>query len=205
MAKETKAKLFIKLAKPDENWVSRRVKKSEFIWEYSDLYFENWCSRWRSDWPLAKKYIIERRYGINSKWVKSVSEIRLNWFSNDDLWQAIRTDIKKFYKAKRCVVLWTSNPEVDHKDWRKNNAQVMRTRSQKFDDFQPLSKAANDAKRQFCKECKRTNKRYDAKLLWYPISFTKWDENYSEEIWCEWCFWYDPIAFRSKLKFSWDN
>ena len=34
-----------------------------------------------------------------------------------------------------------------------------------------ISKPANDAKKQFCKECPETNLRYDAKLLGYPIAF----------------------------------
>jgi len=45
----------------------------------------------------------------------------------------------------------------------------MDVKTQTLEDFQPLSKAANDAKRQFCKECRRTRKRFDAKLLEYPM------------------------------------
>ncbi len=53
----------------------------------------------------------------------------------------------------------------------------MRNENQRLEDFQPLSKAANDAKRQFCKECKRTGIRYDAKLLGYPMSYYSGDAN----------------------------
>lgn len=49
----------------------------------------------------------------------------------------------------------------------------MNTATQTLEDFQPLSKPANDAKRQFCKECKRTGIRYDAKQLGYTVSFTE--------------------------------
>lgn len=205
MTRITKWKLFLELAQPNTNWVSRWVKKTEFSWKYQDLYFENWCSRWRRDWNLAKKYNIEYRYWTNEKWARSISEIRLNWFNNSELTQTIRSDIKKFYKSQRCIILWTSNPEVDHKDWRKDNSWIMNTKTQKLEDFQPLSKAANDAKRQYCKECKKTWKRYDAKNLYYPVSFTKGDENYNENIGCEWCFRYDPKAFREKLKFTWKD
>lgn len=43
----------------------------------------------------------------------------------------------------------------------------MKNEAQRLSDFQALSKAANDAKRQFCKECMRTGIRYDAKHLDY--------------------------------------
>jgi hypothetical protein len=200
----TKAELFIKLAQPDENWVSRRVDKTEFTWEYQDLYFENWCSWGRSDWTLARKYILKRRLWKNANWYREVLAIKLDWFNNDTRSQSIRSDIKEYYKKQRCVVLWTSNPEVDHKDWRKEDVSVMNTQTQRFEDFQPLSKAANDAKRQFCKECIRHWKRYDAKKLGYPVSFTEWNEDYNENIWCKWCFRYDPIEFRKHLKYTWN-
>jgi hypothetical protein len=41
----------------------------------------------------------------------------------------------------------------------------MNSSTQKLEDFQPLSKAANDAKRQHCKICMRTGERFDAKKL----------------------------------------
>ena len=201
----TKGELFIKLAQPDENWVSRWVYKTEFTWEYRNLYFENGCSWGRSDWQLAKKYILKRQLWRNANWNNEVIAIKLDGFNNDTRSQTIRSDIKNYYKKQRCVVLWTSNPEVDHKDWRKENIYVMNTQTQNFDDFQPLSKAANDAKRQFCKECIRSWKRYDARKLWYPVSFTEWNENYTEEIGCKWCFRYDPIEFRKHLKYTWNQ
>ena len=67
-------------------------------------------------------------------------------------------------------------------------------------DFQPLSKAANDAKRQYCKECIRDGKRYDAKQLGYPMSFYKGTLVYDQFVGCEGCFWHDPIEFRKHLK-----
>ena len=207
----TKQELFLKLANPDKNWFSRWVYTSEFVWEYSELELLNGLSWGRKSSSLAKKYIIETDKTLNP-WVK-IDRIRLNGFNKTDskhISQAIRSDIKKEIWKQRCIILWTHRScdhitEVDHKDWRKENLEIMNTKTQKIDDFQPLSKPANDAKRQFCKECKETWKRYDAKKLWYTVSFVKWDENYNEDIWCEWCFWYDPIEFRKHLKFTWNN
>ena len=204
-----KIELFLELACPDENGVSRWVDTSEFKWKYSELELLNWLS-WgrRSSW-LAKKYNIEVDKN-QTPWVK-IDRIRLNWFNisnSKHISQAIRSDIKKEIWSKRCVVLWTNRScdhktEVDHKDGRKNNPEVMNTKTQKLEDFQPLSKPANDAKRQFCKECANTWLRYDAKQLWYTVSVVEWELKYDEKLWCKGCFWYDPIAFRQKLKLTW--
>ena len=51
--------------------------------------------------------------------------------------------------------------EIDHKNGRKNDYRVADLKSQNINDFQPLCKAANDIKRQICKNCKETNKRVE--------------------------------------------
>jgi len=206
--KWSKAYRFLELANPDNKGFSRVVKISEFTWKYSDLKFWNWRDWARSSSLFARIFNID--FIKSNKVWKPTIWIKLNWYKEkDEKVQSIRADIKKEISKKRCVILWTHRScdhitEVDHKDWRKNDPEIMNTKTQKLEDFQPLSKPANDAKRQFCKECKETWKRYDAKQLGYTVSFTKWDENYDEKIWCEWCFWYDPIAFRKKLKFTWN-
>lgn len=75
----------------------------------------------------------------------------------------------------------------------------MLNKNQQLYDFQPLSKAANDAKRQFCKECIQSGLRYDAKQLGYPISFYQGTLQYDTTNKCVGCFWYDPIEFRKHL------
>lgn len=203
----TQQELFLELANPNEEGVSRWVNTSEFVDKYSTLELLNGLSWGRKSSPLAKKYIVEvdKTQTPGNK----IDRIRLNGFNNSHTslhTQSIRSDIKKEISKKRCIVLGTHRScdhktEVDHKDGRKNDSRVMNTSTQKIDDFQPLSKPANDAKRQFCKECKETNLRYDAKkYMGYPVSFTKGDINYTEELGCIGCFWYDPIAFRKALK-----
>ena len=203
----TQKELFIKLANPNEKGISRWVNKKELINEYKSLYFGNGLPSWgRKNSGLAKQYNLEVDKSITSG--NKIDRIRLNGFntSNDkNISQTIRAEIKKELSKKRCVVLGTTRScdhkvEIDHKDGRKVDERVMNTKTQTIDDFQPLSKPANDAKRQFCKECKETNLRYDAKLLGYPISFTNGDINYTEKLGCIGCFWYDPIAFRQELK-----
>lgn len=200
----SKPYLFEKLAQPDENGVSRWVSKTEFIGEYAELMFQNGASWCRKESSIAKKYIVKFDKSITPG--NSVDRIKLDGFKGKEEWigsQTIRADIKSYYQKQRCVVLGTSRPEVDHKNGWKNDVDVMNTVSQKFEDFQPLSKAANDAKRQFCKECRCSGKRYDAKKLGYPVSFYYGDENHNEtENGCVGCFWYDPIEFRKHLKFE---
>ena len=55
--------------------------------------------------------------------------------------------------------------EVDHKDGRKKDMRVSDQSTQRLEDFQPLCKAANDIKRQICKNCKQTDKCWDAKNI----------------------------------------
>ena len=195
----TKIELFLELAKPDNNGISRWVSVTEFVGKYSDLVFGNGASWARKESALAKKYKILFDKSVTPG--NSIDRIKLIGKNNDDYSQHINSSIKKIIKAQRCVVLGTSNPEVDHKNGMKNEDRVMRNEEQKLSDFQPLSKAANDAKRQFCKECKRTGIRYDAKLLGYPMSYYQGGATHNnEENACIGCFWYDPIEFRKHLK-----
>ena len=148
--------------------------------------------------PQSKYYYVEFDKSVTPG--NGVDRIRLNGYKKEENRngsQTIRADIKNYYKSKKCVILGTSNPEVDYKNGFKNNPRVMTTATQKLEDFQPLSKAANDVKRQFCKECEATRKRYDVRLLGYPIS---WYENHDgSDTGCEGCFWYNPIEFRKHL------
>lgn len=196
----TKNELFLKLAQPDENGFSRWVSISEFVGEYESLQFGNGASWARKESTLAKQFYIDFDKSLSSG--NRIDRIRLQGFKNDDYSQHIRAEIREAIKARRCVVLGTSKPECDHKNGRKNEDRVMKNEDQCIDDFQPLSKAANDAKRQFCKECKRTGKRFDAKQLGYPMSYYQGGAIHSgKEDGCVGCFWYDPIEFRRHLIF----
>ena len=195
----TKTELFVKLAQPDENGVSRWVDIGEFVGEYACLTFGNGASWARKESMLARKYVIEFDKSITPG--NGIDRIRLKGLNNGDYSQHIRADIKRTIRAQRCVVLGTSNPEVDHKNGMKNEDRVMRNEDQRLEDFQPLSKAANDAKRQYCKECRRTGIRYDAKKLGYPMSYYEGGVAHNnEENACEGCYWYDPIEFKKHLQ-----
>ena len=191
----TKKDLFLELAEPNDQGVSKWVYIYEFVDKYAPLKLGNGGSWCRKESSLAKSFNVEFKKNKGT-----IQAIRLNGFNNNTYSQHIRADIKREIKKMRCVVLGTSNPEVDHKNGRKNDDRVMMNQNQMLSDFQPLSKAANDAKRQYCKECIRDGKRYDAKQLGYPISFYKGTHEYDQFVGCEGCFWHDPIEFRKHLK-----
>lgn len=66
-----------------------------------------------------------------------------------------------------------------------------------IDDFQPLSKAANDAKRQHCVECRETGIRFDAKRLGYSVSQVRGNGLYNGT--CVGCYCHDPIFFNREM------
>ncbi len=199
--KLTKIELFEKLAQPDKNGVSRWVSVDEFVGEYQGLQLLNGAGWSRDDGAFGRKYKIER--DKNRTPGNRTDAIRTIGFNNGTYKSYIDTEIKRKIQSQRCVILGTSNPEVDHKNGMKNEDRVMENTDQRLSDFQPLSKAANDAKRQFCKECKRTGIRYDAKKLGYPMSYYAGTAHHNnEENACVGCFWYDPIEFRKHLTYK---
>lgn len=100
----TKTELFIKLAKPNENGVSRWVMTSEFVDNYKELQLGNGGSWCRANSSLAKKYKVE--FDKTKTLGNSIDAIRLNGFNNEQVFnQNIRQDIKDFYKNKNCVML----------------------------------------------------------------------------------------------------
>ena len=198
----TKTELFLELANPNTDGVSRWVSASEFVGEYKALQLGNGGSWCRASSSLAKKYIIE--FDKTQTRGNSIDAVRLNGFNKTSVFnQSIRKEIKDFYKDQNCVMLGIKGKsentkiEIDHKDGRKDNDRVSNMKTQKLEDFQPLSKAANDAKRQICKRCKETNLRWNAKnLKGNPYAFYEGDENYTSELGCVGCYQFDPVEYR---------
>ena len=200
--KLSKKELFIELAKPDsQTGISDWVDVSEFKGEYAALKLGNGFSWGRKGSALEKQYVIEvERKG------QGIIKIRLNGFNEQNGFsQTIRSDIAKEIRERNCVMLGVQGSsvntqiEVDHKDGRKNDPRVSNPASQEFEDFQPLCKAANDVKRQICKRCKETNKRWSAKnIAGNPYAYYEGDENYDEKIGCVGCYLYDPVEYRKR-------
>lgn len=198
----TKTELFLELAIPNSNGFSRWVLVSEFVGKYKELQLGNGGSWCRASSSLAKKYIVEFDKSITNG--NSIDAVRLSGFNTSKTFnQTIRQDIKDYYKNQNCVMLGINGNsentkiEIDHKDGRKDNHRISDTKTQKLEDFQPLTKAANDAKRQICKRCKETNLRWNARnIKGNPYPFYEGDEKYTKELGCIGCYQYDPVVYR---------
>lgn len=198
----TKIELFLELASPNKDGVSRWVNVNEFTGKYHQLKLGNGGSWNRKGSSITKKYIVEFDKSLTPG--NSIDAIRLNGHNKTAVFsQSIRSDIKSYYYKQKCVMLGVAGfsvntrIEVDHKDGRKNLERISNSATQRADDFQPLCKAANDVKRQICKICKRDNKRWDAKnIKGNPYSFYEGGIDYTEDLGCIGCYQYDPVEYR---------
>lgn len=151
----------------------------------------DWCRSKQS--YLGKKYIIKREHNKGS-----ISEVKCDGLQKENFAkQMIRPDIQKAISRERCAILDIStNIECDHKDGRKDDSRLNSLEGQKLEDFQPLCKTANMAKKSHCKKCVETGKRYDAKQLGYTVSYLFGDE---KTMTCIGCYWYDPKEFNKTI------
>ena len=175
--------------------VSREILLSELTKIHPSFARTNGCHWARSDNSyLGRKYIIER-----SKKGNRVNAIKLCGWNESEKKNRGRfnQEIYKKIKARRCAAFDIgTNIEVDHKNGRYDDPRALDPETQTLDDFQALSKAANDAKRYHCKRCRETGKRYDARRLGFSVGWVEGDENYES---CKGCYWYDIIAFRKEI------
>lgn len=186
--RKTDKELFLELAKPNEEGFSRPVHVDEFVGEYQSLAFKNGCPWGRDDGPLGNEYNIERvRVGGR------VESILLHGFNKNPVKRSIPAWIKRKIKRLRCVVLGTGNPEADHKDGRYDDRRAQDFSTASLDDFQPLSKAANMAKRSHCKKCRKTGIRFDARSIGFQVGYLHGGAKYRGS--CVGCFWHNVAEF----------
>ena len=109
----------------------------------------------------------------------------------------IRSDIKRFYKDKPCVVCGsTSEIVIDHKNDMYDDELVLDTKTQKLDDFQPLCNHCNLQKRQVCKKEKATNTLYSGINIPMIAIFKECLVNELDKTKT---FWYDPIVYMKSI------
>lgn len=193
MKKKPLSELFIELASPDDNGVSRVCYKSEFTGEYSSLYFTNGCN-WMRGLKGKYKYVTS---GKQSNW-----SIQLTGFDNDYSNRSIRKDIYDEIRNKKCVHTGfrgtTQNGiECDHKNGRYDDINALNPSKQNINDFQPLCRQANLQKRSDCKTCVNTGIKFNAKDLGYNKSVVFGDLKFDGS--CLGCYWFDPIEFKKNL------
>lgn len=191
-----KIELFLELAKPDSQGKSGKIYAYQFVGKYSVLRSGNGYK-----WPesLIGRYEFIRE-GRGDDW-----SIQLMGFCNKNQTRAIRKDIYESLINQKCEHsgygdLSSDKLEVDHRNGRYNNPLVLNLETQKESDFMTLSRRANLQKREFCKKCKLTGKRFDAREFYFNVGWISGDELYSEvRGGCVGCYWYGPKEFRKKL------
>lgn len=180
---------FEQLANPNDQGVSRWVTFEE--WEKIGLSTNNGCQWCQKDRGVGEKYSFEKQYDVINGH-RRVSAIRLTGLKvkkTDAEFRdhSIPVSIRKRIIAQHSAILHIhSQNECDHKDGRYSNKNLT------LNDFQCLSKAENDAKRQHCKNCRSTGCRFRASVLGYSVDYIAGDEHSNN---CIGCYWYDPIQF----------
>lgn len=185
--------LFIELANPNENGVSRVCYKTEFVNEYSTLHFTNGCN-WMRGLKGKYKYITS---GKQTNW-----SIQLIGIDEEYSNRSIRKDILMEIRSQKCVHTGfagtTQNGiECDHKNGRYDDINALDPSKQSVDDFQPLCRQANLQKRSDCKSCLLSGVRFNAKSLGYNKSVVNGDLLYNDS--CNGCYWYNPLEFKKKI------
>ncbi len=151
----------------------------------------SWC---RDDGPLRGHRI--ERYKEGNRIVR----VRLTGKREDQKERRIREDIRRKVSKERCAVLDVgTNIEVDHKNGRYDSHRMAEPEQQRLEDFQALSKAANVAKRQHCKDCKESGKRYDARRLGYAVGWLVPGTEDFKTWGCGGCYWHDPKFFNARV------
>jgi len=200
----SKRLLFIEKAKPNKLGVSRWVYDSEFVGKYERLQIRHGLDWGRRDSLLARTYNVEKK---RAKKGNKIIAVRLNGFyKKSDKYHSnyVKPSIRAFHKGKPSVFSGVGASgsvmmELDHKDGRKNDPRVMNVETQENSDFQNVTKAENDAKRQHCINCKNSGIRFDAKRLGYSSAYVYGTEFWTPMLRCKGCYWYDPIEFNSSF------
>ena len=120
--------------------------------------------------------------------------MKLAGFNDHPLNTQTPTELRReVTKGKQCVVLAIGNNlEADHKDGRKDIPRRLEA-----PDYQPMTKAVNDAKRTHCDRCQDRKQRFDATRLGYSVGWTVGNNEYIGS--CVGCYWYDPTAFNAEI------
>jgi len=183
----TKASLFFSLCNVDLNTGYSDIVGMSVL-EPAGLKTDNGGSWCRSDGPLGTYFNVNR-----VKRGGKIVSVQLTGYKQNNFSSSIDAEITNRYKNDPCRVLYVTGKyiEIDHKDGRKHDFKLHD--NQTLDDFQPLHKSANVAKRQHCRVCADTGMRFNAMSLGYSTSHFIGPEKYNGS--CIGCYWHDPFEF----------
>jgi hypothetical protein len=193
--KQTPCDIFI------ENFIDNTTGCSDIIYikdlieQFGEQFQSNNGCQWaRKGSKLDKNYILVRWHAneLEMPGGNKVVGVQTKGFKETIENHSIPQEVKTLLKNQPCAVLGvvTTDMEIDHKNGKYDSKKYT------ANDFQPLTKSVNDAKREHCKRCNATKSRFKASILGYSVDFIKGDEHSND---CFGCYWYDPQLFNKTI------
>ncbi len=170
-------------------------RKIRFMWDptkatqekISTNLYEHYDNLYKDEMQKGSKVISYKLCGFNKTYQSIV----------------IHPSIVEQLYGKPCAMLnINATAEITPKNGRRNNPDLFEQESQKVEDFQVLSRGPLYAKREHCKQCKKTGDRFDATILGLPISYTSGKKEFGDNDnsdGCVGCYWYDIEDFNRRL------
>ena len=148
----------------------------------------------QKDRGIGKMYALEKAYSEKPKSLRSVRTVGYATYFQVQRAHKITEEVKRWFKGHPCSVCGTTHSlQIDHKDGGKQPIDKPTT-----SDFQVLCVHCNARKREVCKKCQDTGKRFDARILGFNSDYTTGSQKYDKQCpRCTGCFWNDPKYFRS--------
>lgn len=195
--KKSAAKIFIEnYIDPETGW-SEIIFLDDLIDAYGDAFMHNNGCQWaRKGSKITNDYHFQRftakEMSIDKYRGNKIVAYQAQGFKEDKENHSIPKEIYTELKNEKCVVLYvqTSDMEIDHKNGKYNTETYI------AEDFQRMTKAVNDAKREHCKKCNTSGCRFKASVLGYSVDFIEGDETSPT---CQGCYWYDPQLFNRTI------
>lgn len=191
--KKTKLQLFDEIYKKEiinKQWITK-----------SDMTVKGFFPKDKSNGKDIR--FVKTKYEIEEfKSGNRITKFKILGLAKDKYTNSIQSDIVKKIKKEKCSFLNTyANIEVDHKNGRYNDPRVLDIHTQVYDDFQPLSKIINNLKREHCKKCKTTGKKFDATTLGFLVPNLNGEDVHNNlPNGCEGCFFHDIKHFKCSHK-----
>ena len=195
--KKSAAKIFIEnYIDPETGW-SEIIFLDDLIDAHGDVFIHNNGCQWaRKGSKITNNYHFQRftakEMDIDKYRGNKIVAYQAQGFKDDKENHSIPKEIYTKLKNEKCVILYvqTSDMEIDHKNGKYNAETYI------AEDFQRMTKAVNDAKREHCKKCNASGCRFKASVLGYSVDFIEGDETSPT---CQGCYWYDPQLFNRAI------
>lgn len=191
--KKSAAVIFIENYIDPETGYSEIIFLDDLIAAHGKKFMcNNGCQWARKGSKLTNEYQFQRfnakEMGVEGVRSNKIVAVQAQGFKEKKENHQIPKEIYTQLKDEKCAVLYveTSDMEIDHKNGKYDSEKYA------IEDFQRMTKAANDAKREHCKRCNSSGCRFKASVLGYSVDFIEGDETSPT---CQGCYWYDPQVF----------